>query len=867
MIYCARFQPGETRVKRCALLLLLLSALCETSCYLLVTGQAAIEMRRNWEFRQVSKGPWRGATVPGCVHTDLLDNRLIDDPFFGANEKDLQWIENEDWEYRTVFGADRELLARENIELEFEGLDTYADVYLNDSLLLRADNMFRRWRAGCKGLLREKENVLRVYFHSPVAAAAERWDALEPKLPGGPRVLTRKAAYHYGWDWAPRFVTSGIWRPVYLRAWDEARITDLHIEQRSVAEKAAELSAHFAIEATDSQRVTLSVYCGDRMRGAAAVDLVPGPNRIRIDFSVSEPSLWWTNGLGEPYLYHVLGEVRDGRRVIDWAERRVGIRKVELVREPDAGGESFYFRLNGVPVYMKGANYIPQDSFLPRVTDAQYEFLVSSAAAAGMNMLRVWGGGVYESDLFYDLCDEYGILVWQDFQFACAMYPGDEAFVKNVEREAVENVVRLRNHPSIALWCGNNEIDEAWHHWGWQRELRYTPGDSAAVWRGYEKLFHELLPSVVAEYGSGASYVPSSPRFGRAEERSLTEGDSHYWGVWHDAEPFEVFMEKIPRFMSEFGFQSFPSSASVAGFTRPGDRSLDSEVMLAHQKHPRGNELIERYRERYYHTPRDFESLLYVSRLLQAEGMKIGIEAQRRAKPYCMGTLYWQLNDCWPAASWSSIDYGNEPKALYYYARNAYREVLVSPVVEEGILGVYAVSDRPEPVEAVATLKLVDFAGDIIWIESKRITIRAGASRRFFEAEVERFLRGRERNRVVFSAELHEGEDLLSSNLLYFVPPKELDLPVRRLEEPPPGIVPAVSVASVAEGDRGYTVSLCAHALVKNLYLEVEGCGGVFDDNYFDMLPGSCVTVRFVTDEIIDDFHERLRMMSLADTY
>lgn len=858
-------------MKRRALLLALAAAICQTSCHLLVE-KPTMEIRRGWEFRRAPEGQWRPATVPGCVHTDLLENRLIDDPFFGANERNLQWIEDEDWEYRTVFDVDRELLACEHVELDFEGLDTYADVYLNDRLLLEADNMFRAWRADCADLLRETGNVLRIHFRSPVSAVSERWNALPRKLPGGPRVLTRKAAYHYGWDWAPRFVTSGIWRPVYLRGWNAARITDLHIEQRSVAEDRALLSAHFTIEAADSQKVSLSVSRGGWKRDGKNVDLVPGVNSVAIDFSIDEPRLWWTNGLGEPYRYYVLGEMRDGSSLVDWAARRVGIRTIELVRERDAEGESFYFKLNGVPVYMKGANYIPQDSFLPRVTAGRYESIVSSAAAAGMNMLRVWGGGVYEDDAFYDLCDAYGILVWQDFQFACAMYPGDDAFLENVEREAVENVVRLRNHPSIALWCGNNEIDEAWRHWGWQRDLRYTEADSAAVWADYDKLFHGLLPGVVAKYGSGAPYVPSSPRYGRAEERSLAEGDAHYWGVWHDGEPFEMFREKIPRFMSEFGFQSFPSWASVARFTELEDERLDSEVMLAHQKHPRGNELIERYRERSYRRPRDFESHLYVSQLLQAEGMKTGIEAQRRAKPRCMGTLYWQLNDCWPAASWSSIDYFNDPKALYYFARNAYREVLVSPVIEKDMLRVYAVSDRPEPVAATALLRLMDFAGNVVWSDSGEVTIRADGSRCFFEADLDHFLRGQPRGGVVFCAELLEGDVLLSRNLLYFVPPKELDLPAYVLACPVE-ITPAAPGrlgAPAATGGRGaneYTVTLCPDALVKNLYLEVEGRGGVFDDNYFDMLPGDRVTVRFITDETIDDFGERLRMMSLVDTY
>jgi beta-mannosidase len=828
--------------------------------------QDGFEIRDGWKCRSASGGPWDRAVVPGCVHTDLLDNDLIDDPFYGANEQALQWIEDQDWEYRTVFDVSRELLAREHLELDFGGLDTYADVYLNDSLLLVADNMFRRWRVDCTGVLRGRGNVLRIYFHSPVAAVRERWKALEAPLPGGPRVFARKAAYQYGWDWAPRFVTSGIWRPVYLRAWDSARIADVHVVQKSVTAEAAMLEARFEIESGARLHAVCSAYFDNGNRGRAGVDLVPGRNEVTIDFAVPTPRLWWTNGLGEPYLYHFLGELRIGDAVVDWIERRVGIRTIELVQEPDAGGESFSFRLNGIPLFVKGANYVPQDCFPSRVTPGRYEDLIAGAANAGMNMLRVWGGGIYEDDLFYDLCDEYGILVWQDFMFACAMYPADDAFLANVEGEAIETVKRLRGHPCVALWCGNNEIDEAWHHWGWQRELGYTAADSARIWRDYETLFDRLLPTIVETYDPAAPYVPSSPRHGRAEARSLTEGDAHYWGVWHDGEPFEILKDKIPRFMSEFGFQALPALSTIALFAPPEDWSVDSPVMRAHEKHPRGGELILKYMERWYRVPQDFEAFVYVSQLLQAEGMKLGIESERRAKPYCMGTLYWQLNDCWPAVSWSSIDWDGTPKALYYFVRNAYREVLISPVIEDGMVRVYVVSDRPEPLECRVILTLVDFTGDVVWSDDHRVKIRENSSRCVFEADLDRFLRGRPKSGVVLSAEALEENALLSENLLYFALPKELDLPAPRFAGRGGANSPA-SIALVTEDDDGYVISICAQSLVKNLYLSVDDHAGFFDDNFFDILPGSCVTVHFVTPERIDDFDASLTVMSLTDTY
>jgi beta-mannosidase len=832
------------------------------------SDRATMALNSGWEFRQASGDAWRPASVPGCVHTDLLAARLIDDPFFGTNEHNLQWIEDKDWEYRVVFDTPPAFRGREHIEIDFEGLDTYADVFLNDSLLFQADNMFREWKAPCAGVLRAKGNELRVYFHSPASAVRARWLSLGYELPGGARVLTRKAAYQYGWDWAPRFVTSGIWRPVHLRAWDAARITDLRIVQKRVTGESAELAAVFEIEASSRRNVVLSLLLDDRSVASAGAKLVPGLNEISIDFSIPEPKLWWPNGLGEPHLYDFLGEMRDETLVVDLAARRIGLRTVELVRDRDPKGESFFFRVNGVPVFMKGANFVPMDSFIPRVSADRYGSLVASAADAGMNMLRVWGGGVYESELFYDLCDEYGILVWQDFMFACGMYPGDPAFLANVREEAAGVVKRLRNHPCLALWCGNNEIDEGWRNWGWQRQYGYSAADSAKIWNDYVRLFHELLPEIVAELDSGAAYWPSSPGFGRADPRSLAEGDSHDWGVWHDGEPFDSFREKVPRFMSEFGFQSFPSPATIAGFADPDDWRLESAVMLAHQKHPRGNETIRAYMERDYRAPRDFESFVYVSQLLQAEGMKTAIEAQRRAKPSCMGSLYWQLDDCWPAPSWSSIDYEGDLKALYYFARDAFAEVLVSPVVEKGILRAYAVSDRAKAIEGVAILKLLDFTGDVVWVDSRRVSMGANSSAAFFESDAGSLLGGRPANAVVLLAELWEGDALLSKNYLYFAPPRDLDLPpfdAARPGEKESGS--SISVQSISRVQWGYSISLCARTLVKNLFLSVDGHEGYFERNFFDMPPGSCETVLFVTDEDIRDFHTVLRMKSLADTY
>jgi beta-mannosidase len=862
-------RPAFSAAKRAALFAACLLLSLQASCYLSFE-RSTIELRSGWEFRRAGAGGWRPATVPGCVHTDLLANGLIGDPFVGTNEKDLEWIEDEDWEYRTSFEAGSNFLSHERVELQFDGLDTYADVYLNDSLVLVADNMFRRWRVSCAGVLREGGNTLRVRFHSPVAAVREQWNSRRNQLPGGPRVLTRKAAYQYGWDWAPRFVTSGLWRPARLVAWNEARITELAIIQDNVTESSADFTARLEVESTEQRTATLTIALDDSRFESVDVNLAPGRNDVSLRFSILEPKLWWTNGLGLQPLYHILAELRSGGDVLDWRAERIGIRTIELVREKDVAGTSFYFRLNGVPVFMKGANYVPQDNFLPRVSSERREDLVASAANAGMNMLRVWGGGVYEEDDFYDLCDEYGILVWQDFMFACAMYPGDSTFLRNVEQEAIDNVTRLRHHPCVALWCGNNEIDEAWHNWGWPREFGYSAADSARIWGDYRKLFHEILPAVVERFDGERAYWPSSPSYGRADPRSLTEGDSHYWGVWHDGEPFEVYAEKIPQFMSEFGFQSLPSPQTIMSFARGEDMRIDSPAMLSHQKHPRGNELIQTYMERYYRVPADFLSFAYVSQLLQAEGIKLGIEAHRRAKPYCMGSLFWQLNDCWPAASWSSIDYGGNPKALYYHAANAFNEVLVSPVIEDDTVRVYVVSDRLNSFEGRVEIYLMDFFGNVIWESSNDVIVDANSSMCYFEDGVRSVLAEAGANEVVLCAEVFEAGDLLSRNLLYFAPPKDLDLPRPDIQpiHPIEVILPVVPpIRYISPKLPAMSVMLRTDVLAKNVYLSVPGYEGYFTDNYFDMLPGSTVVVRFITNENVGDISEKIRVTSLTDTY
>ena len=429
-----------------------------------------ISLDGEWKFRETGTDGWMEARVPGCTHLDLLRSGKIEDPFLYDNEQKVQWVAEKDWEYVKTFNLDEDVLKRQRIDLVFEGLDTYAQVFLNDSLVLKADNMFREWYVDCRRFLKPGENELRVLFLSPIKIGKAKYDKLPCKLPGDEKVVTRKAGYQFGWDWGPTLITQGIWRHVYIKHWDYGYMPDVRFIQRSLSQDSAAMRAVFYVNASINNEMTISVEVGGKEVCKKIISVKRGLATFNMDFTISDPKLWWTHDLGEPYLYHLCGKLKFDTILVDKIEHRIGLRNIELVRQKDQSGSSFFFRLNGHPVFIRGANYVPQDNFLPRVTDSAYRALIDDAVEANMNMLRVWGGGIYENDLFYDLCDEKGILVWQDFMFAGAMYPENKDFSRSIRDEVIQQVVRLRSHPSLALWCGNNEIDEGWRNWGWQKQ-------------------------------------------------------------------------------------------------------------------------------------------------------------------------------------------------------------------------------------------------------------------------------------------------------------------------------------------------------------------------------------------------------------
>ena len=857
-----------------------LSSLISTAAFAQISDSMIIEsLQGAWEFKASSQENWMPATVPGCVHTDLLDNGVIEDPFYRLNEHKLQWIDKNNWMYRCRFRLDSSLLARDRASLEFLGLDTYADVYLNDELILLADNFHRSWEVDIKPYLKAEDNELSILFHSPIQLGLEKLEAHGYGLPasndqsenGGVgnkqvSVFVRKPGYHFGWDWGPRLVTSGIWRPILVKAWNEARLTDVYFQQKTLDTVQAQLDTRVAIESEQAGPATLSVFWNDSLLAQQELDLQPGNQEASLPITIKHPRLWWTQELGEPYRYHLTVVLEKDGRSLGRQEKKIGLRNIRIVQDPDADGQgrSFFVELNGKPVFAKGANYIPNDVFLNRVTPEWYRNILQSAADANMNMLRVWGGGFYEDDLFYELCDELGIMVWQDFMFACSMYPGDSTFVESVRQEAIYNIKRLRNHPCIALWCGNNEIDVAWSQyeeklgWGWKQ--LYSKEQRAAIWADYELVFHQLLPELVEAYQPGAFYWPSSPyaENGAHASYSSTSGDIHYWGVWHGEHPFQDFRKYIGRFMSEYGFQSFPEFRSVQQYTLPEDYDIESEVMESHQRSGIGNLRIRSYMKGHYKAPRQFDQFLYVGQLLQAESIKMAIEAHRTAKPYCMGTLYWQLNDCWPVASWAGIDYYLRWKALHYFVRDAFKRESVVFLDDKDSLKVYTCSDRITPASTQLRMELLDFEGELLWYQNFDARLSPDSALVAASFPLDYFDNIGDKSKMVLRARLYEDKQLLHENLFYFEAPKNLELPQN------PEITTTIGLT--AKGD--YVLTLNSKALAKNVFLEFDAVDGHFSDNYFDLLPGEAKVVHFSPQDTPKQALgiEELRILHLAET-
>ena len=820
-----------------------------------------------WEFRQENLGEWMPAKVPGVVQTDLLENKKIKDPYYADNYKSIQWVDKLNWEYRTVFDAP-EAAAKVHARLVFEGLDCYATVTLNGKRILITDNMFRTWTADVKNIIKPKGNVLHVSFESPSQRGLKQLSDFglrlhgynEHGMDGGIgdneiRFFQRKPGYQYGWDLTPRIITVGIWRPVILESWDEGRVENLYAYTKSLERNytKAEIGTKITANVDNVGSYTVSVNFGGKKVKESVKELKAGENVIEENFVVKNPKLWWPNGAGTPHLYDVSVIIaKDGKEVAS-SVTRMGIRTTAIKRVDDADGRgtSFGIEVNYKPIFCKGASYVPCEVLLGRENPKIFEWVVKGMAEVNMKMVRIWGGGIYECDHFYDLCDEYGLMVWHDFMFACGMYPDTKEFYDNVEAEVKQNMVRLRNHPSIMLWCGNNEVEGPWNPYGstweaskWQHY--YNKEEIARLTKGMEDLFYEKLDRCVKEtYSDNMPYWPSSPLPGYkiGVESPFTQGDHHYWKVWHAQHPVDNFNTYVGRFMSEYGVIGFPELASMRNYTPEKDLWLHSTTMDVHNGSWKGNEVVMKYVRNHFKEPESFEKKVYVSQVMQGEAMVIAMEAHRRNMPWCQGSLIWQVNDCWPCNSWAGIDFYGYWKAIHYNMRQACAPVLVAPYIHGDTLDVFVVSDLYRNLKGVLELTLMDFSGKRLHSVRENVSLSSMTSKKVVTTSVKKLLNGADKAATMLVCKF-KSPAVQVSNILYFDLVKNLHLPR-----------PDIHFTVQGFDGEDAIIRVSTDNLAKSIMVKYKGEAGFFSDNFFDLLPGQSrdikVKAKGTSEEII----------------
>ena len=703
--------------------------------------------------------------VPSVVQQNLYDAGLIPHPYLGTVEETLLWISDHPWTYATHFNVDQKMLEKDVVELVFEGIDTYASVTLNGQKLFDADNQFRIWRTDVKPLLKDQDNLLVLDFPRYDSLQLALYNDHQPRLPEK-YAVTRKAPYQHGWDWAPKYKNVGIWKPVRLVAWSNARLDNAYIVTNEVEEEQAKLTLHLDVESTAPGDYMVEILSNRKVFQKFALQADQGNQHKMFSFTIENPRLWWPNEMGEQYLYDFEIRLKSSDKILDSKQIKTGVKTVQIVQEPDAKGFSFYFKVNGVPMYAKGANYVPEEMIETWIKPENTQKLLKMAQEAHFNMLRVWGGGIYPSDDFFNICDTLGILVWEDFMYAGTMYPYDEAFLENAKIEALEQVKRLASHPSLGLWCGGNEISEGYYNWGWQQSLDWSEEDDQAIKAGYDRLFETILPNVVEIFDGTRPYWPSSPSKGWGRPESLTQGDVHYWGVWWGEQPYEMYREKVGRFNSEYGYQSYPDYSTLEKIAQGEPLSKDAKVIAAHQKHARGTQLIDDFIQRYYPEaqPKDFEEYVYLSQLSQAYGMEIAIEAHRTAKPYNMGTLYWQLNDAWPVTSWSSIDYYGNPKVFHEKLKTLFAPVLLS--LDRRDYQVYVTSDLMRNIDGTLTVTVNDVDGACLFEQKAKVSMKANQNNKFHVEGLREFLWNTDPKTITINMQLTEGDSVTAERHL-----------------------------------------------------------------------------------------------------
>ncbi len=827
------------------------------SLFILHSMDAQIDtfsIHEGWQFRQGTSTEWNNAIVPGTVQEDLLRLNLMRHPFYGTNEDSITWVEKADWVYETTFELDQGQLEKMNQILAFKGLDTYASVYLNDTQILQADNMHRQWEVDVKALL-SQVNTLKIIFHSPIKVGARYMNKLPCQLPaendsGDVKVMpvVRKAAFHFGWDWGPRIVTIGIWRPIELLSFDGPRISSLRYIDFDMAPDAsvATAKAEVGLSQESFERETqVKLTCSDMTGQIIYENTIEGQYPLTsIQFDIENPQLWWPRGHGDQPLYQLNVSLLYRGEICSEKSLTIGLRKTELIREPDSIGTSFYFKVNGQPIFAKGANYIPQSHFINSLTDNDYRRVLGDAVRGNMNMIRVWGGGIYEEDIFYDLCDSLGIMVWQDMMFANTMFPVDEKFVNNMMKEVEDNVMRLHHHPSIIHWCGNNEIEVAWYNWSWQKKFNMPKSYQKELKDQYDEVFMHKIPNLISTIVPNPNFTHTSPLSNWGKIENFDHHSMHYWGVFHGEDPFEDYAVNVGRFNSEYGFQSFPNIKLIQKYFNPSNFDLKDRLLSHRQKSYKGNRLIYKHIDDYYTTPHDMLSLSYISQLTQAKGISYAIQSHRIQADRCMGTLFWQLNDCWPAISWSSVDVDGTWRALQYAVRDAYEEKTIFIETTDRDYTLYVINDTPDEFNAIWKMTVYK-NHEVIFSKEGIVNLPSYSNLHYDLTPLKEQLNDGEYMKIEL---VNDHEQISKTHLL--IKPRKLNLSDAKID---------MEWEAIPEGLK---LKLSSDHFVKNLYLYTSS-EGFMDDNFFDLYPNETKEVIIRTKDEPNHFFRTLKHYSL----
>ena len=816
-----------------------------------------LDLAGAWTLTEVGGTQTCPFTAPGDVFSALLAAGQIPDPYFGLNEDQVQWVIERDWAIERTVEVTPELLAAPSVYLNAASLDTFTEISINGKAVGTTGNQFRRFRFEVRPFLKPGANTIRVLFRSAAQEAKARAAKQSYPIPsigpaGGAKVphfnLIRKAQCHGGWDWGISLFVCGVYDDLSLRATTVGRIEHVYTAQRHEAGKAI-VTVTAEVEAPAAGDTVLDIQLGDQ-KASLSVKLAKGLNTVSREITIANPKLWWPNGHGEQPLYDLVVSVGD-----EVARKRIALRDLVILNQKDERGTSMTIQVNGRPIFAKGANWIPCDALPSRQTDARLKDHIDSAAAAGMNILRVWGGGQFERHAFYDLCDERGVMIWHDFMFSCALYPADKEWLAEVRAEVTYQIKRLRDHGSIALWCGDNEVVGAltWFKESKEKRDRYL-------------IDYDRQSQVLAEAVAGADgtrmFWPSSPCAGPGDFSDCwhddRHGDMHYWSVWHEGKPFEAYYDVLPRFCSEFGYQSFPSLDTVKGYCPEEEWNLTSPVMEWHQRNPGGNTRINEMFARYFRIPNGFPAFLYLSQVQQALAIKTAVEHWRHLQPTCMGTIYWQLNDNWPVASWASLEYSGKWKQLHHHAKRFYAPVIVSAFqTKTDEVEIWVTNDRPEAAEASVTAALIGFDGTVIGSEVLKATVAPGSAHLLAKRKVSAFApttpdRGTRFLQLTLAAKAGS-EAFAHVNTHVFTEYKRCTL----------------AKAAVRTEVKGFQVTLTTDKPALFVQLNADGLAGEFDDNSVTLLPGQPRTLTFAPKGAVDQaaFAKAVSLMHLRATY